>query len=107
MNTGSLNFGSLINKNIPIEVKIDSNNYIMAPISEIKEVFSISINNLNGETNYIILAKYDKDGKEYIFKSKKLKANPSNNGLTNEVKVYVDDKNYKKYLVDINDYIQV
>jgi len=82
---------------------IQDDNFILASFDKIKEVTSITLNNLNGEKNYIIFAKYNKDGVEYSFKSYKLKVYPEN---LIDIKVYVDNNNYKKYLVDVEDFLQ-
>lgn len=79
--------------------------FVMATLTKVQTVTSITLNSLNGEENYIIISRYIKDGTEYIFKSKKLKNNPQELIQNNEVKVFVDKKNYKKYLVDVEAYV--
>ncbi len=80
---------------------LDNGNYVVAEIFDITQEYNVEV---NGRHPFVINCKYEAmDGTVHIFKSRYLYYNPESLLKNNAVRVYVDNNNYKKYYVDIDE----
>lgn len=80
---------------------LENGNYVVAEIFDITQEYNVTV---NGRHPFVINCKYEAmDGTVHIFKSRYLYYNPESLLKNNAVRVYVDNNNYKKYYVDIDE----
>lgn len=80
---------------------LDNGNYVIAEIFDISQNYNVSV---NGRHPFVVSCKYEAmDGAVHIFKSRYLYFNPEMLLKNNVVRVYVDNNNFKKYYVDIDE----
>lgn len=80
---------------------LENGNYVVAEIFDISQEYNVRV---NGRHPFIINCKYEAmDGTVHIFKSRYLYFNPEPLLKNNVVRVYVDNDNFKKYYVDIDE----
>ena len=80
---------------------LENGNYVIAEIFDISQNYNVSVNNKHP---FIVSCKYEAmDGVVHIFKSRYLYFNPEPLLKNNVVRVYVDNDNFKKYYVDIDE----
>ena len=80
---------------------LDNGNYVVAEIFDISQNYNVSV---NGRHPFVVSCKYEAvDGTVHIFKSRYLYFNPEPLLKNNVVRVYVDNDNFKKYYVDIDE----
>ena len=80
---------------------LENGNYVVAEIFDITQEYNVTV---NGRHPFVINCKYEAmDRTIHIFKSKYLYYNPKSLLKNNAVRVYVDNNNYKKYYVDIDE----
>lgn len=92
---------TLGNKKKTSQRLLDNGNYVVAEIFDISQEYNVMV---NGRHPYIVNCKYEAmDGTVHIFKSRYLYFNPETLLKNNVVRVYVDNDNFKKYYVDIDE----
>lgn len=80
---------------------LENGNYVVAEIFDISQNYNVSVNNKHP---FVVSCKYEAvDGTVHIFKSRYLYFNPEPLLKNNVVRVYVDNDNFKKYYVDIDE----
>ena len=80
---------------------LDNGNYVVAEIFDISQNYNVSV---NGRHPFMVSCKYEAvDGTVHIFKSRYLYFNPEPLLKNNVVRVYVDNDNFKKYYMDIDE----
>ena len=80
---------------------LDNGNYVVAEIFDISQNYNVSVANKHP---FMVSCKYETvDGTVHIFKSRYLYFNPEPLLKNNVVRVYVDNDNFKKYYVDIDE----
>lgn len=92
---------TLGNKKRTSQRLLDNGNYVVAEIFDISQNYNVSV---NGRHPFVVSCKYEAmDGAVHIFKSRYLYFNPEPLLKNNVVRVYVDNDNFKKYYVDIDE----
>jgi len=80
---------------------LENGNYVVAEIFDISQNYNVSVGNKHP---FVVSCKYEAvDGTVHIFKSRYLYFNPEPLLKNNVVRVYVDNDNFKKYYVDIDE----
>jgi len=84
---------------------LSKSDFVMAEVEDIDIDFHqrVKIDRIDMNPYYIVCRYVDSNGKEYRFRSKSLLYNPSGLMKNNQIKVYVDLENPKKYYVDTNE----
>lgn len=79
---------------------INSNQFIMAEITEITMNYALRV---NGQHPYIVIGRYrDMYGNIHIFRSRNLNFDPTPLLTDQMVRVYVEGENFKHYYMDID-----
>lgn len=80
---------------------IENGNFIWAQITEVAPNYNVTV---NGRHPYIVYCQFqDVEGTVHIFKSRDINFDPQTLFKSEQVRVYVDNNNYKKYFVDIDE----
>lgn len=92
---------ALGNKKRTAQRLLNNGNYVIAEIFDILQNYNVSV---NARHPFVVSCKYEAiDGTVHIFKSRYLYFNPEPLLKNNVVRVYVDNDNFKKYYVDIDE----
>lgn len=80
---------------------MENGNYIMAQITEVVPNYNVTV---NGRSPYVVYCQYqDITGTVHIFRSRDIFFDPETLFKSEHVRVYVDNDNFKKYYVDIDE----
>ena len=80
---------------------IENGNYIWAQITEVAPNYNVTV---NGRNPFVVYCQFqDMEGTVHIFKSRDIFFDPQTLLKSEQVRVYVDNDNFKKYYVDIDE----